>query len=75
MLFEIRRYHFNPALFAAYREWAKGEAVPYLARELDLVGFWVSNDEPAQIKGEPQDKERTPQRPLRAFCAAAHVER
>jgi hypothetical protein len=56
MLFEIRRYHFNPALFAAYREWAKGEAVPYLARELDLVGFWVSNEEPAQIKGEPQDK-------------------
>ena len=56
MLFEIRRYHFDPALFAAYREWAKGEALPHLSQELDVVGFWVSTDEPAQIKGEPQDK-------------------
>ncbi len=55
MLFEIRRYHFDPALFTAYKKWAKGEAVPHLYRHLDIVGFWVNTNEPVQIKGEPQD--------------------
>jgi hypothetical protein len=39
MLFEIRNYHFNPALFEAYKEWAKAEAIPYIAQQLDVVGF------------------------------------
>ena len=55
MLFEIRNYHFNPALFAAYKEWAKAEAIPYLSRKLDVVGFWFSTNDAPEINGEPQD--------------------
>jgi hypothetical protein len=56
MLFEIRNYHFNPDLFAPYKEWAKAEAIPYLSQQLDVVGFWFSTNDPPEINGEPQDK-------------------
>jgi len=55
MLFEIRNYHFNPALFAAYKEWAKAEAIPYLAQHLDVTGFWVSTHDAPEVSGVPQD--------------------
>jgi hypothetical protein len=56
MIFEIRNYHFDPARFDAYQEWAEREAIPYLARELDLVGFWVSTGDEAEILGRPHDE-------------------
>ena len=55
MLFEIRNYHFNPALFEAYKEWAKAEAIPYSAQQLDVVGFWVSTHDAPVVNGAPQD--------------------
>ena len=55
MLFGIRNYHFNPALFEAYKEWAKAEAIPYSAQQLDVVGFWVSTHDAPVVNGAPQD--------------------
>lgn len=55
MLYEIRNYHFDPERFDAYKRWAAEEALPFLKRELDLVGFWVNNEEPADVIGEPMD--------------------
>lgn len=51
MLFEIRNYHYDPAKFAAYRQWAVNEAVPFLRANLDVVGFWLDNGEPPEISG------------------------
>ena len=55
MIFEIRNYHFDPARFEAYKQWGQSEAIPYLERELDLVGFWVSTPDPAEVLGRPHD--------------------
>jgi hypothetical protein len=55
MLFEIRNYHFDPDLFEGYKAWAKVEAIPYLSRRLDIVGFWFKTNDPPEIAGEVQD--------------------
>ena len=55
MLYEIRNYHFEPALFDNYKTWAKEQALPFLNRELDLVGFWATNGE-SEITGAPMDE-------------------
>jgi hypothetical protein len=56
MLFEIRNYHFNPSLFEPYKRWAASEAIPYLLRNLDVVGFWYSTNDPPELTGEPLDR-------------------
>ena len=56
MIFEIRNYHYEPSLINEYRTWATDRAVPYIKDHLDLVGFWVNVDEPAQIGGKPLDE-------------------
>jgi hypothetical protein len=56
MIFEIRNYHFDPARFEAYKQWGEREAIPYLERQLDLVGFWVSAGDEAEIIGRPHDE-------------------
>ena len=55
MIFEIRNYHFKTELLSAYKKWAADEAIPYLSRELEVVGFWVSTGDEAEILGEPHD--------------------
>ena len=55
-MFEIRNYHFDPTKFAAYKEWARSEAIPYLARQVDLVGFWASTADAAELRGKPHDE-------------------
>lgn len=55
MIHEIRNYHFEPVRMAEYREWAEQHAVPYLRRDLDVVGFWISTDEPPLTSGRPLD--------------------
>jgi hypothetical protein len=55
MMYEIRNYHFRPDLLADYKVWAGTTAVPHLARHLDLLGFWVTGDDAAEVAGEPQD--------------------
>ena len=55
MICEIRNYHFNPTLFEAYKIWAKTEAIPYLARSLDVIGFWLNTNDEPEVHGEPQD--------------------
>jgi len=50
-MFEIRNYHYDPAVFDRYKTWAKTEAVPYLREHLDLVGFWMDNGEASELKG------------------------
>ena len=54
MLYEIRNYHFEPSRFEEYKAWAKNKALPFLDRELDLVGFWATDGD-SQITGEPMD--------------------
>ena len=55
MMYEIRNYHFDPALFEDYKAWAKSKALPYLSNALDLVGFWTNLPEESDIIGEPMD--------------------
>ena len=56
MIYEIRNYHFDPERFDDYKTWAKEKALPFLDRELDLVGFWANGDDPSDIVGEPMDE-------------------
>lgn len=53
MIYEIRNYHFDPALFSAYKTWAVNEAIPHLAAKLDLVGFWVNTSDSPEVLGQP----------------------
>ena len=55
MIHEIRNYHFRPDRFDAYKAWAKERALPYLASQLDLVGFWVNTADAPEVHGEPLD--------------------
>ena len=50
-MYEIRNYHYDPSQFAAYKEWAVNEAIPFFRANLDLVGFWMDNVEPPEIAG------------------------
>ena len=54
-LFEVRNYNFRPDLLADYRAWAENDAIPYLAQNLDVVGFWFGTDVPSEITGAPLD--------------------
>ena len=56
MIFEIRNYHFDPARFDDYKQWGEQEAIPYLERELDLVGFWVSTPDAPEVLGREHDE-------------------
>ena len=56
MIHEIRNYHYAPNLMKEYRQWATKLALPYIRKNMDLVGFWVRTDEPAQIGGKPLDE-------------------
>jgi hypothetical protein len=56
MIYEIRNYHFEPSRFEDYKAWAKNVALPYLQRELDLIGFWVNSDIPGEVNGAPLDE-------------------
>ena len=58
-MFEIRNYHFEPSLFDEYRPWAESGIVPFLKKKMDIVGFWITNDEPPKIKGQIGDIENT----------------
>ena len=55
-MFEIRNYQFEPSLFDEYKAWAKTLGVPYFKKKMDIVGFWVVNDDPPIFGGSlPQD--------------------
>ena len=45
-MFEIRNYHFDPTKFDEYKKWATTLAVPDLKSNMEVVGFWVSNEMP-----------------------------
>lgn len=53
MLYEVRHYHIDPAVFADFRRWAAAEGIPFLKRELDVVGFWYATEDPPEGTGEP----------------------
>jgi hypothetical protein len=55
MIYEIRNYHFRPDLIEDYKTWARTKAVPHLASVIDVVGFWVSTDDPPEVVGAPMD--------------------
>ena len=48
---EIRSYHYDPAKFDAYKQWALDEAVPFLKANLNIVGFWLDNGTPPEVAG------------------------
>ena len=50
-MFEIRNYHYDPAKWEAYKEWAINDAVPFLKANLDIVGFWIDNGDAPEIGG------------------------
>ena len=56
MIYEIRDYHYEPSLMSEYKAWASGAALPYLRANLDLVGFWTTGAEPAQVTGKALDE-------------------
>ncbi len=56
MIYEIRNYHFDPEKFADYKTWATEQALPYLDRELDLVGFWATGEDQTEVNGKPLDE-------------------
>ena len=51
VLYEVRDYTIDPAWFAAYREWAREHAAPWLRANLDVVGFWMDQGIPAEVRG------------------------
>lgn len=55
-IYEIRNYHFDPARFDEYSEVAKGEYIRYLREHLDIVGFWIESEIPAEVRGAEQDE-------------------
>jgi len=55
-MYEIRNYYFESSKLDEYREWASALAVPYIRERVDLVGFWIVDDEPPQIEGTPTDE-------------------
>jgi hypothetical protein len=55
MIYEIRNYHFRPDLIDAYKAWAKNEAIPHLASQLDVLGFWINSKDAPELNGAPQD--------------------
>ena len=56
-MFEIRNYHFEPSLFDEYKPWAQTLAVPFLKTKMDILGFWVTNDDPPIIAGVLAEKD------------------
>ena len=56
MLFEIRNYHFKPSHFEEYKTWARDKALPFLDRELDLVGFWANTGDNNEVDGVQMDE-------------------
>jgi len=55
-IYEIRNYHFDPDLYEEYTEMASGEYISYLQEHLDVVGFFVDSDIPAEVRGAPLDE-------------------
>jgi hypothetical protein len=55
VLHEVRNYHFRPDLLADYKVWASTQAIPHLAKTLEVVGFWVSTDDAPEVVGAPMD--------------------
>jgi len=56
MLYEIRNYHFDPDQFTAYKKWAREQALPYIDKTLELVGFWATTEEDSEVTGVEMDQ-------------------
>jgi hypothetical protein len=50
-LYEIRDYTIAAEWFDRYVQWAREHAVPWIAGNLDVVGFWVHQGEPPVVGG------------------------
>jgi hypothetical protein len=50
-IYEIRDYTIDPVWFDRYVAWARNDAAPWLAANLDVVGFWVLGGEPPVVGG------------------------
>lgn len=55
MLYEVRHYHVDPAVFPQFKAWAASEGVPYLKGMLDTIGFWYANEMPPEGTGATPD--------------------
>jgi len=55
MIYEIRNYYFEPTRFDAYKSWAKNQAMAYLKRNLNVLGFWANTDTTPEINGRAMD--------------------
>ena len=55
-VFEVRSYHIDPDRLDEYRTWVEQHGLPYLREHLDVVGFWIGQDEPSEITGPPLDE-------------------
>ena len=59
-VYEVRSYHIDPAHLEDYRTWITGHGLPYLRRELDVVGFWIDVGIEPDIRGAVLDPTATP---------------
>jgi hypothetical protein len=56
MIYEIRNYHYEPTLIGKYKEWAAKQALPYIRKHLDVLGFWVNTPDRPEVSGKPLDE-------------------
>ena len=54
-VYEVRSYHIDPASLDEYRAWIEAHGLPYLRRELDVVGFWIDGGIEPEVRGETPD--------------------
>ncbi|HAR31204.1 MAG TPA: hypothetical protein DCR65_06745 [Gammaproteobacteria bacterium] len=50
-LYEIRDYTIDPEWFDRYVTWAREHATPWIMSNLDALGFWVHDGQPAEVAG------------------------
>ena len=55
MIYEIRNYYFEPSKLNAYKAWARDQAMGYLKRKFNVLGFWVNTDLKPDVTGRPMD--------------------
>ncbi|MFK7844702.1 MAG: hypothetical protein AB8G77_05325 [Rhodothermales bacterium] len=54
-VFELRSYHIDPVQLDNYKEWISTHGLPYIRKNVDVVGFWVEGDIDSDVSGVAMD--------------------
>lgn len=60
MMYEIRNYWIDPAHFEEWIKWFGKKAAPVFRSQMDIVGFWPSNDTPPVYSGSRPREDMVP---------------